>query len=148
MTREQVFYFRAPHDIVPFIHRDGIARYGVPGDRGARAVKVAEHGTGLQTEPDRRSFDVDQPGFARVQEYVQTTLPTFDASPIASETCLYSTTPDEGFVIDWVGPVVVASACSGHGFKFGPLVGELVASIVTGGEPAVPIKPFALRRFV
>ena len=147
VTREQVFYFRAPHEIVPFIHRDRIARYGIPGDWGAPGVKVAEHGTGPQTEPDARSFDVDEPGFARVQGYVQTTLPTFDPSPIASETCLYSTTPDDGFVIDQVGPVVVASACSGHGFKFGPLVGELVASIVTGGEPAVPIKPFALRRF-
>ena len=44
-------------------------------------------------------------------------------------------TPDEGFVMDSVGPLVVASACSGHGFKFGSVIGELAASLITG-EPS------------
>jgi sarcosine oxidase len=49
-------------------------------------------------------------------------------------TCLYTTTANEDFVIDRAGPVVVASPCSGHGFKFAPLVGRLIAEVVDGQD--------------
>ncbi|HJT38444.1 MAG TPA: hypothetical protein VJ818_08470, partial [Actinomycetota bacterium] len=70
-----------------------------------------------------------------------------DPEPIASETCLYTTTPDEGFVLGARGPIVIASACSGHGFKFAPIVGDIVADIVDGTESSVPLDPFSLDRF-
>lgn len=63
-----------------------------------------------------------------------------------SETCLYTRTPDEDFVLDRVGPVTIASPCSGHGFKFTPLIGEVLADLVTGLAPSVPIERFAARR--
>jgi sarcosine oxidase len=53
-----------------------------------------------------------------------------------------STTPDEDFVLDRVGPVVVVSACSGHGAKFTPLVGSLAADLALGS--GVPDPRFAL----
>ena len=147
VTREQVFYFRAASPIVPFIHRGAIARYGVPAFGGAPGVKIAEHMTGTETSADGRSFDRDAEGAERVGRYVRTTLPSFDPEPLASETCLYTTTPDEGFIFEAGGPLVIASACSGHGFKFGPVVGELIASMITGGAPPAPLAPFSLARF-
>src|SRR5207302_3840797 len=129
VTREQGFYFRTSADVIPFIDRGSIARYGVPDHGGAARVKVAEHGTGVMTSPDERSFEEDRDGRARVVAYVRDALPSFDPEPVASETCLYTTTPDEGFILDARGPIVIASACSGHGFKFGPIVGELIAAM-------------------
>ncbi len=143
VTREQVFYFRAASPIVPFIHRDTIARYGVPMFGAAPGVKIAEHMTGGSTSADARSFEPHDAGAERIRDYVRSRLPSLDPDPISFETCLYTTTPDEGFIVDVAGPLVVASACSGHGFKFGPATGELVADAVVGDVNG----PFALRRF-
>ena len=53
--------------------------------------------------------------------------------PLASETCLYTTTPDHSFVLERHGRVVVGSACSGHGFKFAPARrGADLAALATG----------------
>ncbi|MGZ4127671.1 MAG: N-methyl-L-tryptophan oxidase [Actinomycetota bacterium] len=147
VTREQVFYFDAPDDVVPFIHRGAIARYGLPAFDGTRTVKVAEHGTGGTTAADGRSFVADPDGEARLRAYVHESMPTFGPEPTAFETCLYTMTPDEGFVLDARGPIIVASACSGHGFKFAPILGEILASMATGAEPPVPTQPFRLDRF-
>ena len=143
VTREQVFYFRAASPIVPFIHRSDIDRYGVPMSGSAAGVKIAEHMTGVETSADDRTFEREEAGAARVRDYVRATLPSLDPDPVAYETCLYTTTPDEGFVIDAEGPLVVASACSGHGFKFGPATGELIAAAVNDEVKA----DFVLRRF-
>jgi len=147
VTREQVFYFRSDDRVLPFIHRGALARYGVPIFGGARGVKIAEHGTGEWTSADDRSFEPDPEGSARVIAYVREVLPSFDPEPIAVETCLYTTTPDEGFVIDARGPVVIASTCSGHGFKFAPIVGELISRIVSKREQPLPLEPFSMARF-
>ena len=48
---------------------------------------------------------------------------------LASETCLYTNTADERFVLERQGRVVVGSACSGHGFKFAPIVGRTLAAL-------------------
>jgi sarcosine oxidase len=147
VTCEQVFYFRGPDDVRPFIHHGDISRYSVPAFAGAPGIKLAEHTTGEETSADGRSFEMDPEGAARVAAYVERTLPLFDPEPVAFETCLYTNTPDGGFVIDRVGPVVVASPCSGHGFKFGPFVGEILAGLATEREPVLPLAPFALNRF-
>jgi sarcosine oxidase len=147
VTREQVFYFRSDDHVLPFIHRAESARYGVPAFGSASGVKIAEHGTGIPTTAEGRSFEPDPEGGERVIAYVRDVLPSFDPDPVAVETCLYTTTPDDGFVLDARGPIVIASTCSGHGFKFAPIVGELIAALVAEREPVVPIEPFALGRF-
>jgi len=65
---------------------------------------------------------------------------------LRTETCLYTTTPDEDFVIDRVGPLVIASPCSGHGFKFAPLIGEVLADLAMGERPSVPLDRFRVDR--
>ena len=60
-------------------------------------------------------------------------------------TCLYTSTPSDDFIVDRYGPFVVCSACSGHGAKFAPLTGEIVADLACGGTgPFTPDRRFTL----
>ncbi|MEW1615700.1 MULTISPECIES: hypothetical protein [unclassified Streptomyces] len=69
-------------------------------------------------------------------DYVSRWIPGCEATPRGEAACLYTSTPDENFLLDRVGPVVVCSPCSGHGAKFTPLIGELAVDLVTGaGTP-------------
>jgi sarcosine oxidase len=77
---------------------------------------------------------VDAASRERVIEYVRRWLPGLDPAPRSEVTCLYTETPTEDFLIDRVGDVVVCSPCSGHGAKFAPLTGELVAGLVIGAD--------------
>jgi sarcosine oxidase len=133
VTQEQVFHFdpRTPDTEWPsFIHYRDPFVYGLetPGE----GIKVAEHHTGPEVDPDRRSFAVDAGGRRRVEEYVADWLPGLVPAPVDEVTCLYTSTADEEFVLERHGNVVIGSPCSGHGFKFVPLVGRLLADLVTG----------------
>jgi sarcosine oxidase len=133
VTREQTFHFRPLEDGVEwpsFIHHrdDEHPVYGLetPGE----GIKVAEHHAGQVTDADGRSFADDEIGRRRVIRYVTERLPGLDPTPVTALTCLYTSTPDESFVLERTGRVVVGSACSGHGFKFTPLIGRRLAELV------------------
>lgn len=145
VTREQVFYFRAHAEPAVAIDWESNC-YVVPPAVPGHPVKVAEHMTGAETSADARSFDPDDAGRRRVVDFVRANLPTLEPEPVGFETCLYTVTPDEDFVIDRRGPIMVASACSGHGFKFGPLTGEVLACLSTDREPPVDISRFSMER--
>ena len=130
VTREQIFHFQPeePGMLWPsFIDHRSPGIYGLesPGE----GVKVAEHHTGPAVDPDERTFDVDEVGRKRVTRYVERTLPGLSPVPASAATCLYTSTPDHSFVIERQGPVVIGSPCSGHGFKFTPLIGRRLADL-------------------
>lgn len=143
VTQQQVFHFRQREPSVRWpilVSKDrDMQVFGLPsgGDGGPRpAVKVAEHDRGTPTTAATRSRVVDPDSRARVSAFVRDRLPGLDPTPVAEATCLYTTTPDENFVLDRLGPFVVASPCSGHGAKFAPLIGAMAADLATGrGEP-------------
>ena len=85
-----------------------------------------------------RDRSLDPSATAEIVEYVRRWLPGLDPTPRNEATCLYTSTPSEDFVLDRVGPLVICSACSGHGAKFAPLIGELVADLALGTGGAVP----------
>ena len=143
VTQQQIFHFPR-RDGVPewpvAVHDDELGTYSLPGGRdggpdGAR--KVAEHMSqapgSRPTSATGRSGVVDPVARRRIVEYVTRWLPGLVPEPFAESTCLYTTTANEDFVLDRVGPVVVCSPCSGHGAKFTPLIGELVTDLVVGG---------------
>lgn len=136
VTREQTFHFPPLDDDLAwpsFIHHRGDDAPPVYGlETPGEGVKVAEHGTGATVaDPDDRSFDVDEVGRQRVIRYVQDRLPGLDPRPSTELTCLYTSTPDSGFLLERHGRMVVGSACSGHGFKFTPLIGQRLAELAT-----------------
>ena len=109
-------------------------------------MKVGLHLSGPSAvDPNDGPFDVDPQRIEEVLEWASRRLGPFTQTQ-PPHTCLYTRTPDHDFVIDRVGPVVIGSACSGHGFKFGPLVGELLADLATGTEPAVDLTAFSAVR--
>ena len=75
-----------------------------------------------------------------MRAYVGKRLPALDPTPVNEATCLYTWTANEDFILDRPagGPFVVASPCSGHGAKFAPLLGEIIADLATGGATADP----------
>ena len=95
--------------------------------------------------PDTRDFQPDPDGLDRLADYAQTWLPGVDPRSAAPISCLYTTTPDHHFLIDRRGRLTVAAGFSGHGFKFGPALGDLVTDLVSGSGRAHPL--FALDRF-
>jgi sarcosine oxidase len=119
--------------------------YLVPDPFRPGALKAGAHLSGPVIDPDRRTFEPDAERGSRVTAWVRDRVVPAP-EPVETETCLYTVTPDEDFVLDRVGPVVVASPCSGHGFKFTPLVGEIAADLVTGARPAVPLDRFRIDR--
>ena len=136
VTREQVFHFPSRIDdaVWPsFIHHSHTFIYGLqgPGDEG---IKVAEHHTGALTTAHDRSFEIDEAGLRRVIQHAATWMPGLDPAPTSATTCLYTNTPDESFVIERHGPIVVGLACSGHGFKFAPLIGRRLAELARDGS--------------
>jgi glycine/D-amino acid oxidase-like deaminating enzyme len=141
VTQESAFHF-APREPLPwpsFIHHGAIACYGLatPGE----GVKLAEHHTGGVVTADTRDFIVDANARRRVVELVERWFPGLAPEPVSEVTCLYTNTATEDFVLDRVGPIVVVSPCSGHGFKFAPIIGRMAADLAEG---AAPVTRFAL----
>jgi sarcosine oxidase len=121
--------------------------YGLP-DHG-HGVKVAEHHGGEPTGADTVRRVVDERERAAIRGLAREWLPGLGRLAEAS-VCLYTNTPDGHFVVDRLPRhpgVVVVSACSGHGFKFAPAIGEIVADLVTDRVPAFDLTPFRLSRF-
>lgn len=142
VTEHRVFHFPRRDESVTWpvtVHRAALDVYHLPGGRDGgpgNARKIAEH-TGPVTTARTREGVVDDASRTRIVEYVQRWLPGLDPTPFGETTCLYTSTPSQDFVIDRVGPLVVVSACSGHGAKMAPAVGRLAADLVQGKTQGV-----------
>ncbi|MET1086737.1 MAG: FAD-dependent oxidoreductase [Arthrobacter sp.] len=119
-----------------FIHKAAhIQAYGLPGgrDAGFAGQKVAEYNGGkLIPSALDQTGEVDPANRHRVVDYVRRYLPGLDPEPYAETTCLFTSTPNEDFIIDRVQNLTVLSPCSGHGAKFAPLIGQWAADLATG----------------
>ena len=87
---------------------------------------------------------------AQLQACLADYIPAADGSLLGLKACLYTMTPDEHFIIDTLpgfDQVIVASPCSGHGYKFASVIGEVLADLATQGASAFDLSMFSLRRF-
>ena len=151
VSQQQVFHFAprsargntGPVDPWPvFVHKDGTEDcYGLPGGRDGEvpgAMKIGEHAGFSTTTAADRDFVVDPAARARITDFIGRRIPGLNATPVNEVTCLYTWTANEDFVLDRRGPFVVASPCSGHGAKFAPLLGEIIADLAVGNPPPDP----------
>jgi len=129
--------------------RHGI-HYGFPLD-GAGLVKIAKHHHRDETvDPetcDRTISSIDE---SLIRPALVDHLPAANGRQLTAATCLYTVTPDGDFIIDSLPGyphVVIASPCSGHGFKFAPVIGEILSDLVTKCHPHHEIGRFSLKRF-
>jgi sarcosine oxidase len=116
----------------------------------ADGVKVAKFRSGLACTPETIDRAVYPEETAAMRAFVAPRMPDLPGPLLKTVTCMYTNTPDEHFVIarhPGHEQVVVACGFSGHGFKFVPVVGEIVADLVSEGTTAHPIGLFDPRRF-
>jgi glycine/D-amino acid oxidase-like deaminating enzyme len=110
--------------------------YGFP-DVGDGIVKIGNHGPGYRMHPDE-PIDVPEQHLGRTREFLRETFPDLlDAEVVKSRICLYCDAWDGAFYVDHDPDrpcLVVASGGSGHGFKFAPVLGDLIADVVEHRE--------------
>lgn len=109
--------------------------YGLPSPDG---IKVGFHGGGKVVDPDDRDFTVVDDEVDALRSYVREWVPGVDPETLDAGTCLYGGLAEDDFIIDRTGPLTVAAGFSGHGFKFVPLVGRMVADLVAGSADPEP----------
>jgi sarcosine oxidase len=156
IERQVLFWFEAQHSPAEFyperlpIHLwqfDGKHFfYGFP-DLGD-GVKVARHHDGELTSPEVVRRDVTSAEVDEMRAIVRRYLPAADGPLRSATVCLYTNTPDEHFWIDRLPDcpqVLVASPCSGHGFKFSSVIGEVLADLVMQVEPRFDLTLFRAR---
>ncbi len=156
VTRQQVLYFR-PADPSRFQigrfpvfiykgHGEDDAFYGMPDFLG-QGVKAARHG-GPEVDPDANSPVIGEAYRSEVRRFLRDHIPALaDAAIGFTEVCLYTVAPDEEFHVDFLPirrDVLVASPCSGHGFKFSCLIGRVLADLATTGATGLPVDHWRL----
>jgi sarcosine oxidase len=149
-TLEQVAYLAPasgpPPQMPIFISHGTPFPYGLPVP-GSSLYKIGIHQSGPPADPDSQSQAADEHLSRRLAELARELLPGYDPEPVATERCIYDNSPDEDFILDRSGNVVIGSGTSGHGFKFGPLIGEWLAALATGQVDDLPGPRFGLGRF-
>ncbi|KAK7283032.1 hypothetical protein RIF29_12237 [Crotalaria pallida] len=127
--------------------------YGTPTLEYPGLVKVAVHG-GNPCDPDKRPWGSGVM-VEELREWVEGRFSGMvdSSGPVVKQACMYSMTPDEDFVIDFLGgefgkDVVVGGGFSGHGFKMAPVIGRILTQLVVDGEASgVDLKHFRIGRF-
>jgi sarcosine oxidase len=150
VTQEQPVYFAPIRNAESFragrfpiwIHyRKPHFAYGFP-MLDTPGVKVAFHHDGPVIDPARADRTPNPEVSRRLKEYLKQYLPDAAGEIVEEVTCLYTTTPDHNFVIDLlpgIPNVAIASACSGHGFKFAAGIGRALADLVQFGKTDMEI---------
>lgn len=131
----------------------GLGFYGFPAIDGPRGgLKVATEQYVDDTSPDQPQPPVTDAEIAAMhRRLVADRLPGLSSRCVRAATCFYTVTPDHGFVIDRHpehDTVIIASPCSGHGFKHSAAIGEIVAQQATRGSSDLDITHFALDRLL
>ena len=122
--------------------------YGFP-DLGD-GVKVAIHHEGEATSADLVRRTVLPGEVTALREVMTRRTPALNGPLRDTAVCLYTNTPDWDFIIDRSplnSRVILASPCSGHGFKFSPAIAEVLADLALDLTPSLDISPFRLARF-
>ena len=131
-------------------HDDAGRYYGFPDHEGAGFKIGKYHHRRQQGAPEELSHQADQEDEQILRDAVRRFFPKAAGATKAMQTCLFTNTPDEHFILDRLlaeAPVAVAAGFSGHGFKFCSVVGEIMADLITGQAPPFDLSEFRLNRF-
>ncbi len=125
-TLEHAAYVRAGDALPIFIDFTEPAVYGLP-TPGTDLYKIAVHHGGSEIDPES-AFSVQPDARGALERAIERRLP--GAELVEIDVCPYDNTADERFILERVGGVIVGAGTSGHGFKFGPLLGQQIAALV------------------
>ena len=131
VTRETVAFFALPGVPSPsVVELDEATRHHAMYalHDPVHGLKAGAHHAGRAADPDVEE-EADPELVTRIAAWVRERFPEAGSAPVAAESCLYTTTSDESFVLEHRDGVVIGSACSGHGFKFAPAIGRRLAAL-------------------
>jgi sarcosine oxidase len=136
--------------IYAYEYRAGNICYGFP--RLPRGVKASVmHAGEIVSDPDNVNRAVDAMEVSALRGALEPILPALAEAPVReSDVCLFTNTPDHDFIIDFhpfLPQVLISSPCSGHGFKFSSVIGEIQADLLTTGKSAFDLSPFRIGRW-
>jgi sarcosine oxidase len=129
--------------------RHGI-HYGLPPFGGAGLKVAKHHHRDEDVDPDTYDRTVSAEDEGLIRAALADHLPAANGELLDAKTCLYTMTPDGDFLLDRLPgapQVIIASPCSGHGFKFAPVIGEILADLATTGATRHDLARFSLSRF-
>jgi sarcosine oxidase len=131
VTRETLAYFRREGPPPPSIvdlnaETGGHGMYSLYDP--VHGLKAGAHHAGVEADPGEAG-EPDPAVVERISNWVRERFPDVDPEPLEAQACMYTTTPDEHFILERRDRVVIGSACSGHGFKFAPAVGRRLAEL-------------------
>lgn len=125
--RETAVFFRQPGHAPALVEWGRTLRYALPDpDHG---LKAAEHILEAPADDPDEDGAPDIASARRVSDWVRERFPAADPVPVDLQTCFYTVTDDERFILERHDRVIVGSPCSGHGFKFAPLIGRRLAAL-------------------
>ena len=158
VTRQQIAYLGisgSAEDLQPGVMPVWIDAttnyYGFPADSRIPGIKVALHYPGEPVDPEHVDRQVDMKTLDALVEYAGRRLPGVTQELTHTSVCLYTSTPNEDFIVDAVPDIPgawIVSGCSGHGFKFTQLLGQIAADLAVDGSTPHDIRRFALSNFV
>jgi sarcosine oxidase len=124
--------------------------YGFPAGPKPGIKFAKHHHAGEEADPDQPIHPPAARDEALLRPALAAHVPAANGRLLDAKTCLYTMAPDGDFIIDRVPgapALIVASPCSGHGFKFAPVIGEILADLATTGATRHDISRFRLARF-
>ncbi len=162
-TTRQVLYWFSPKGSIEHYREDRLPVYLIEAEGNelllygfpltgpdSEGVKVALHGSEEACTPQTICRDIRLSDEQSIRARLANALPELAGRLLRAETCLYTMTPDENFLLG-THPhnpaVTIAAGFSGHGFKFAPVIGEIIADLVLLGSTAANIDMFSLNRF-
>lgn len=163
VTRQVTAWIQPPGGVEHFVPRrfpvfiaedpeGGYASYGFPAiDGPTGGIKVAIHGSRIECTPETADREIHESDFREIVSGLKQRIPAIEGELLRAKTCLYTVTPDEHFIIGphpRVPSCTIACGFSGHGFKFAPAVGEILADLAIVGSTRHPIGLFSPGRFV
>lgn len=156
--RKAVAWFDAPSELYGagnfpsfFVEDDHKMFYGFPNLDGT-GLKIGRTDGGHAIDPDKHTqnfgrYDTDE---GDLREMLQSFMPDANGELIQGKTCLYTRSSDNDFIIDFHpenNRVIFACGFSGHGFKFGSVMGEVLSQMALEGQSQYDISIFSLKRF-
>ncbi len=152
VTRQELVYFDASalgerlQNLPVFSHMES-GFYAIPTVKDGR-IKVANHHPGIHGHPDGDAREVSADFEREARKFLAHYIPELAEADIARRyVCFYSGTADRDFILDQTAEgLVIGAGFSGHGFKFAPLIGRLLAQLALGMEPEVNLDRFSMNR--
>lgn len=131
----QTFCYINTHMTGPvWIEGFGDHMYGFPSEVGAATSKIGYHTVGPITDPDTLDREPQKPALEAIKSCARRRFGV-DPTIVESSACLYTTAKNDDFKIGWLtDKILIASPCSGHGFKFGPWMGNFLTDLIEGKE--------------